>query len=504
MIRYHYRLPFQSRLPEIFLMKPYRRVKTVLKSDPLIAVVIFIGCLLWFWSFTQGMSLGSRLTGEEVSASIRDPLFLSLRTQHNCYATNVGAHLLYLFALEWIPGKGLFWTRFFKSIVLAGGPPLLYVISRQMLLLNTFSSMIVAVSFATLPGYLAWVWLATEFGIDVVFGLAGLYLATKPQLYLRLGSWVFIGASMLIYGGGLTFAFGMVIFMLADFFHRLPHQESKSRFVSRKLGEWTVGASLCGSLLALGISLYQNSQRAMRGGGMIDFGGGAWSRYGDRLMELVRDLISFHQHSYYFFSTLPALGYPVLSAVAALGLAAFFLSGRLSPVRWLWGAIAIGALGITTVVGGVPGYRRVVVLAAVHALGLGLFSENLRGTVSFGPFQTNAGSLVRWMLLMMALVTGIVAWRDQDDVKNDLPIDYYFPDDFWNQKDGEQNLKNEPHPASLTRPDAMRYLSLMAAYKWRHLDGLSSQEREGEKQKLLQSLKDYYTTNDKERYIECP
>ena len=69
------------------------------------------------------------LMGEEMSVSIRDPLFnLETRTQASAWSTNFTAPIYYWAASHLDPSYSLFSARRWKALAMAAIPPLLYFV----------------------------------------------------------------------------------------------------------------------------------------------------------------------------------------------------------------------------------------------------------------------------------------------------------------------------------------------------------------------------------------
>jgi hypothetical protein len=448
-----------------------------------------------FWHFAQMMSFQSFLTGEEVSASIRDPLLLPLGIQHNCYATNTGGHILYWLAMHIVPPTDFFWTRTFKSVAMAAGPALVFLLGRWTYQMGFWASLASAITLATLPGYLSFSWLAIESGLDLILGLAGLLCATRQNALARFYAWPLVTAGLLTYGGGLVFVGALGVWTLWDLWH--TYTCDRQRWTQRA-AEWTIAVVFSGGLILLCQSLHKNSHRAMQGGGTFDLGEGAFERAWTRLFGLSHDIFSSSDHSYYYFSVLPAHIHWLWVLLAVVGLWGFFCGKKSTGLSLVLIALLTISLAMTGFIGGVPGYRRVVVLTVIHALGLGLFIELVTQKLRLQWLKKETMALITSLLFMtVGLTTGWHQWHQGPHVRRILPRDYFFPDDLWPSVHDPSAFSRpwEVNDELLKRPDAIRYLSFLSAIQIR---------KGGDHRKIMDRVVRYFKTADEERYIMCP
>ena len=480
--------------------------------DSVLTLCTFVGGALWLGGFPERMSLDGFLTGEEVSSSIRDPLFLNLGIQHNCYATNIAGNAFFWLAMHLGPSNDLFWARTVKSTAMALGPALLYIFSRLTYAMGRPAACVAALTLATIPGYVSQSWVATEIGLDTLWGLAALVVITqrpakKHRILWSTVAWVMITLSLLSYGGALPFLAAFFATIAGDFWQNLKHPETfhhaqnPQKIMKQKFSGLVEGAvGITASLLVFFAlrSLRTEGQRFMQGGGAWDFDPGLLGRALTRFQSLAYDIFTTENHSYYLFSSHPAHYHALGVACALVGVVfSLRLEKSLGP-RLLLIALLTTPLAMTAFIGGVPGYRRVIALTVVHALGIGFFIE---GWTQGALREIKGYSLPRFLVVLgaaLAIRSGVEQWKDVPTVAARLPRDYFYPDDFWVKARSEMATEKPsfvPDPSLLERTDAIRYLSLTSAF----------QIRQGsDPTPILGRLLTHFRTRDQERYIVCP
>jgi hypothetical protein len=294
------------------------------------------------------------LSGEETSVSMLDVVSVAGRFQPTKYATNFAGHV-YFWAFSHVdPSVDLFYGRDAKAFAMGLLAPLVYLTARRRLCCGRGPATLSAVVAVLLPGVSAFAWLATENGLEVLWGLAALFLATS-----RRATWVLApvaaGLAVSVYGSGLAWAGAVVAVVVV----RLLRSPRRSRDLLRVAASSVAGA---------GIVLFPLVW--WRGGGVIVVGGAAQGAVspGAAFSRLVGEL-AVRGDSYYYFTSAPALGSLFLAVVLGLSL---IVAGVGRPQIWPWLLAAVLTVVVAAVSAGPPGVRRTVGLPVLCALALGV------------------------------------------------------------------------------------------------------------------------------------
>src|SRR5208282_6039139 len=265
------------------------------------------------------------LTGEEGSVAFKDVVFLRLRLQHCRYDTNLGGHILYFLAYAVHPHPGLWYGRETKAVLMALAGPLTYLFARRLGLgfaASTFSGLCIFL----FPGFSSFSWIGMEAGLEVLFGGLALYLAYGRSIWTWPLAAASLGFGILVYGGGAAF----VVPFVGLIGWRVWRDRDRRSLVCA-----LVAAGVFVGVLALPSLWWVNTSHAYRGGGTIEL-----VRAPVLFLRLLYE--SFYKpHSYYFFSTSPALGGVLLLPLLAEGLDWAIQSRRLSRAAVVTVALAV-------------------------------------------------------------------------------------------------------------------------------------------------------------------
>ena len=293
----------------------------------------------------------SWLTGEEASVAFKDIVFLQLRLQHCRYDTNLGGHILYFLAHAVHPDPGLWYGRETKAVLMALAGPLTYLFARK-LDLGFMASMFPGLCILLFPGFSSFSWNGIEPGLELLFGGLALYMAYAPSIWTWPLAAASLGFGILVYGGGAAF----VAPFLGLIGWRVWHERDRRSLIGA-----LVAAGVFAGVLMLPSLWWVNTFHAYRGGGTIEL-----VQTPVQFLRLLYE--SFYEpHSYYFFSTSPALGGVQLLPLLAAGA---YVSRRKALAWWPLWLLALGSIGLYSIT--TPtGVRRAIPLVFVASLLLG-------------------------------------------------------------------------------------------------------------------------------------
>jgi hypothetical protein len=331
------------------------------------------------------------LMGEEMSVSVRDVLFsVEQHAQATVWSTNFGAPVYYWAASHLDPSYSLFSARRWKAAAMAALAPLAYLVLRRRLRCGRGSALFGGALVVLLPGVAMFGWLATEDGLESVLGTAGLYLATSRRR-VALAAPVLAGLAVTTYTAGVAWAAVIVGAVL---------------WRGARSG-WRTGlAAVAALLVGAGVVLFPlwwwtaGPHRLVAGGGTI---AGTPSH---NLANLGRQL-AVSGRSYYFFSTLPALGSTAFAAVSAVAV------GVAVVTRWRavrpWVAVAAVTVAVWIPSGNAPGVRRAVALSIVAALTVAVAVDVLGDFLPRGRGPALAGVAAA---VCLPLAVSLLQWQD--------------------------------------------------------------------------------------------
>ncbi len=304
-------------------------------------------------ALVQCANAQSWLTGEEASVAFKDVVFLRLRLQHDRYDTNLGGHILYFLAHAVHPHPGLWYGRETKAVLMALAGPLTYILARR-LGLGCVASAFSGICIFLFPGFSSFSWIGMEAGLELLFGGVALYLAYGRWIWTWPLAAALLAFGILVYGGCAAFA-APVLGLIG---WRVWCDRDRRSVISA-----LVAAGVFVAVLALPTLWWVNTSHAhaYRGGGTIDLVGAPIL-----FLRLIYEAF-YKPHSYYFFSTSPALGGVLLLPLLATGI---WASSR-RPCRWwpLW-LLALGSISLYSIA--TPtGVRRAIPLVFVASLLLG-------------------------------------------------------------------------------------------------------------------------------------
>ncbi|SFL48947.1 hypothetical protein [Geodermatophilus ruber] len=299
------------------------------------------------------------LSGEEVSVSLLDVVAVPGRFQPTVYATNFAGHVQFWLFSHLDPSFDLFYGRTWKALAMALVAPLVHATLRRRLGCGRGPAALGALAAVLLPGVGAVAWLATENGLEVVWGLAALLLATSQRRVWVLAP-VAAGVAVSSYGAGLAWA-GAVGALVAV---RLVRSPSRVRHLRAVLA-----ASAAGLAVVLVPLVW------WEGGGRIVLGGGSVGSADPvaALRSLGGELF-VRGESYYYFTDAPALGSPWLAGVLAVAVVA---GTALRPRLWPWTLALVLTVVLYALSGGVLGVRRAVAIPVLVALALAVVVDVL-------------------------------------------------------------------------------------------------------------------------------
>ena len=253
------------------------------------------------------------LTGEEASVAFKDVVFLRLRLQHCRYDTNLGGHILYFLAHAVHPDPGLWYGRETKAVLMALAGPLTYLFARR-LGLGFVASVFSGLCIFLFPGFSSFSWIGIDLGLELLFGGLALYLAYGRSIWTWPLAAASLGFGILVYGGGAAFVVP-VLGLIG--WHVWCDRDRRSLICAAR----RVGVFL--AVLSLPWLWWVNTSHAYRGGGTLEL-----VRTPVLFLRLLYECF-YKPHSYYFFSTSPALGGVLLLPLLAAGV--YASTARLSP-----------------------------------------------------------------------------------------------------------------------------------------------------------------------------
>ncbi len=327
--------------------------------DAAVATVLFALAAAVNLAAAAAVDVQQWLSAEEASVSILDVVAVPARFQPTEYATNFGGHVhFWVFSLL-DPSPDLFYGRDWKAGAMALLAPLAYLVLRRRLSCGRATSALGAAVVVLLPGVSALSWLATENGLEALWGMGTLLLVTS-----RRGWWVLApvtaGISVSTYGAGLAWAGAAGIVVLV----RLVHSRRRLRETLGVLGATAVGAAV----VCFPLVWWEGGGRIVIGGGSVDS-----ADPGEALDELVQELTE-RGDSYYFFTASPALGSLVLAVALAVCLV---LATVWRPRLWPWTVTLALTVVLYAFSGGVLGVRRTIAIPIVAGLALAVAVDHL-------------------------------------------------------------------------------------------------------------------------------
>jgi hypothetical protein len=265
-----------------------------------------------------------------------------------------------------------------------------------------------AVVAVLLPGISAFAWLATENGLEALWGLAALYVATSRRS-LWVAAPVAAGVAVSAYGAGLAWAAAVLVVCVV----RIIRSPERLRDLL-----WLIVSTTAAVELVLFPLVW------WRGGGVVVVGGGAAgdAAPGAALSRLIRDL-AVRGHSYYYFTSTPALG--ALWTAVVLGISLVVAAVR-RPQIWPWLLTVAATVAVVAFSAGPPGVRRAIAIPVVGALALG---------VTVDVLVHRRGALLRASLVVAATaaLVGPLAGRFVENRAalasgaSAVPVDFPFP-----------------------------------------------------------------------------
>lgn len=303
-------------------------------------------------AFVRAAGAQHVLTKEEASAGFVSPLFLSFHLQHHLYATNFYSYVIFQFGHAVFPG--LFGVRESKALIMAALPALLFLILRDRLAVTPVIAFFASLAAGLAPGLLGFSWLATEYGLESVFGLLALWLAFDERAAAMPGSAALAAVSAGMYGPGLAFLGAVMAIHLLRF--RVPALRIRA------------AASLLAALLTLLVPVFwcHNLQTLFLGGG----GKPSLRSAAPRVLALLGEVFSASGSYYAFLNGRAAAGPWLVAALAAAG--ALVAAVRFRRAALALAVIAAVTLLLTALAPQVPGVRRAIPLVAVLSLCAGL------------------------------------------------------------------------------------------------------------------------------------
>lgn len=387
--------------------------------DVVAPIVLFAAAAAWNLWFAAGATAQGVLAGEEMSITQRDTLALSLHWQPSIWSTNAGSQFFYLVSGYLTPHYDLFYARPVKAVAMAFLPVLLYLVARRRLACGPATAVIGAVVATVLPGTTTVAWVGTENGLEALWGVAALYVATSPRR-LWPAAPVLAAIAVSNYTAGLAWAAVVVLVCLG-----------RVRSVRDALLVLLGGGA--GTALVLSpLAWWDNGGIVVTGGGRAGAELGDWQV---RLAE-VGHLLVDDGGSYYWFSSQPMLASRIVAGVLAVAAVVALL--RRFRATWPWFAVALAAVGLYVVSSGVPGSRRIVAVAVVAGL---LLAPALDGLVRAFPttrwsprpvVATLVSVLVAAacvVVIVPAVQGGIGTRAELASGERRLPIDWPFPVD---------------------------------------------------------------------------
>ena len=387
--------------------------------DALVAVVLLLAAALWFRWLADAASTSGVITGEEASISHRDALSVALHWQPSIWSTNFGSQVFYWAAGHLTPHYDLLYGRAAKALATALLAPLVYVVARRRLGCAMTSSIVGAVAVAVLPGVSTVAWVATENGLEAVWGVAALFVATSRRWWWPVGL-VLAGVSVSNYTAGLAWA-AVVVLVAAT--RVVGPRAPGLRAAPGALAGLVAGLVAGLAVVFAPLLWWDNGGIVVTGGG---YAGASAADVPNRLAE-VAHYAAVDGSSYYYFSSSAMLG----GRAAAVTLLLLSVAATVARPRrvWPWTAVALAAVGLYTVSSGIPGSRRLVAVAVVAALLLAVGTDVVATAM---PRRALAPVVAAVALLALgaATVPATSAWHERaEDGALTLPVDWPFPVD---------------------------------------------------------------------------
>ena len=308
-------------------------------------------------------ALGSTqiLSGEETSVSIRDPLFLELRTQFDPICTNIASHLFYWLGQRLLPEPSLFFGRFQKALAMGLVPVFTALYIARLRPASRDVALLAAALLALMPGFYLCARLATEYGLECVTGTAALWLATSERargrwLSAPLASW-----TALTYGAGLAFLPAIVWQLIASERGRAPSARAALLWLGGFAAPWLVP-----------FIIWKNDPQLLVGGGSVSTLPIVLHHFTQLAWEA-----SVRGGSYYYFAEQPALSQPVLALAVLIALIVSATRREHVPVVLGW----LAAVSIYVLSGREIGMRRGVPIVVFSVMALGLAWPRLRAAL---------------------------------------------------------------------------------------------------------------------------
>lgn len=364
-------------------------------SVALYVVSVALGLLMERQANATGL-----LLHEEASVAFRDGLFLEFRLQHSFIATNFWAQLYFWAASHVDPGSvGVFYGRTAKVFGLALVAPLAFLVAHRRFELGRVSAVAAGLGCALVPGVAAYSWIATESGLETVWGLLAMLIASTRTRFGMVGAGAAAGLAVGTYGPGLAFAAVAAVDITLWWW---PRRRSRA---DGTVAGVAVATGL--AFVAFPLLWWTNGPHVVTGGG----GEVSTVLAADHLEARVREIFVAGR-SYYYWSTAPFLGTTALAVAATAALVILLPWAR----RWwpLYLLVTI-PLGLDAVAGppAPDGIRRAVPLAAGAMLAVAgvidLAARRLpRGTARSRALVAAAGVV----LVVAGTLPGWIATRD--------------------------------------------------------------------------------------------
>lgn len=379
-------------------------------GDVAVAAALFLLAAAFFLWLAAGASSSGVITGEEASITHRDALSVALRWQPSIWSTNIGSQVFYWAAGHLTPEYGLLYARPVKAGAMALLVPLAFLVARRRLGCARPSAVAAAVVVPLLPGVSMMSWVATENGLEAVWGAAALLVATSARRTWPLGL-PLAALAVSHYTAGLAWA--AVVALVSVLRVRSP----------RAALEVFLAGALATTVVLVPLLWWDNGGIVVTGGGR-----GGFDPLGApaRALELLR-LLAVDGASYYYFSSLPVWGAPLLAV--GLGVALVVAVGARTRAMAPWVAVAVAATALYVTSGNVTGSRRVVALSVVAGLAVGVCAD-LLGGLAHRRGARAVVAIVAVASVAVVCLPGTVSWHsDVVAGSRRLPTDWPFPVD---------------------------------------------------------------------------